>query len=150
MGVLTPPPLLESKEFNMANPMPSDALAQIPSACRKVEASSQDNLGAVAGNSAGPPDMFVLPPFTPPGAKASVGALVKCTSTVLMKRVETQMETDEQFSSTSIGRTHVPSPTPAKPKDYVAPSLADEAGMKKWSNDMLSGHPGGCATSFEQ
>ncbi len=32
-------------------------------------------------------------------------------------------------------------PTPAKPIDYIAPRQADEAGMRKWVNDMLSGHP---------
>ncbi len=74
--------------------MPSDALAKTLSAGRKVEASSQVNLAAVAGNCAGPPDMHVPPPFTPPGSKASVGVVIKENSTVL-KRVETQMETDE-------------------------------------------------------
>ncbi len=60
------------------------------------------------------------------------------------------MKTNEQISSTSVGRPHVPPPTPAKPKDYIAPSLADKTGMKKWSNDMLSGHPSDRATSFEE
>ncbi len=112
----------------MANPMPSDTLAQTMSAHRKVEPSSQDNLGAIAGNSAGPPDMNVPPPFTPPGSKPGVGAVIRSTSTVLT-RVETQMETNEIFLLTSFGRPHVPPPTPAKPKDYVAPNLAAETGM---------------------
>ncbi len=125
--------------------MPSDTLAQTSSVRRKVEASLQDDLAAVAGNSSGPPNMNVPPPFAPLGSKAGVGAVVKSTSTVLT-RMETQMETDEQISSTSIGQPHVPPPTPAKPKYYIAPSLADEAGMRKRSNNILSGHPGGCAT----
>ncbi len=114
-----------------------------------MEASSQDNLAAVAGNSAGPPNMNVPPPFAPPGSKAGFGAVIKSTFTVLTC-VETQMETDEQISSTSIRWPHVPHSTSAKPKDYIEPSLADETGMKKWSNDMLSGHPGGRVTFFEQ
>ncbi len=113
------------------------------------EASSQDDLAAVTGISAGPPNMHVPPPFIPPGSKAGVGAVIKDTSTVLT-RVETKMETNEQISSTSVGRPRVPLPTPAKPIDYVAPSQADKAGMRRWANDMLSGHPGGRATSFEQ
>ncbi len=60
------------------------------------------------------------------------------------------METIEPISSTSIRRPRVPPPTPAKPVYYVAPTQADEAGMRRWANDMLSGHPGGHATSFEQ
>ncbi len=51
MGVITPPRLPGSKEFNVANPMTSDTHAQTLSAHRKVEASSQDNLAACAGNS---------------------------------------------------------------------------------------------------
>ncbi len=29
-------------------------------------------------------------------------------------------------------------------------NLVDEAGMKKWSNDMLKGHPGGWSSTWEQ
>ncbi len=53
-------------------------------------------------------------------------------------------------SPSPIERLHVPAPTPAKSKDYISPSQADEAGMRKWKDDMLSGHPSGCATSLEQ
>ncbi len=134
----------------MANPKPIDALAQTPSALRNVQASSQDNLGACGGNTAEPPDIFVPPPFTPPGAKAGVGALVKSTSTVLTTGVETQMETDKPILSTASEQPHVPLPIPAKIKEYIPPSRADKASIKLWANDMLSGYPDGRATSFEQ
>ncbi len=73
-----------------------------------------------------------------------VGALVKIIFTVL-SRQETQMETDEPKPSTASERPCVP-----LPKDYISPSRADEAGMKLWANNILSGYPGGHATSFEQ
>ncbi len=125
--------------------MPIDALAQTLSALRKVQASSQDNFGPVAGNTSEPPDMFVPPPFTPLGMKASVGALIKSSSTVLTKRVETQMETDEPILSTASERPNVPLPIPVKIRDYIPHSRADKACMKLWANDMLSGYPGGQA-----
>ncbi len=61
----------------MANPTLSDALAQTPSALRNVQASSQDNLGAVVGNTAPPAQMCVLPVITHPGMGAGIGATIK-------------------------------------------------------------------------
>ncbi len=63
------------------------------------------------------------------------------------------METDEPNtqSPSPIEQPYVPTLMPAKSKDYIlAPSQANETGMKKLKDDMLSGHPGGRATSFEQ
>ncbi len=61
------------------------------------------------------------------------------------------METDkpDTQSISPIERHHSPAPTPAKKKDYTLPSMADEAGMKKWIDDMLSGYPNSRATDFE-
>ncbi len=44
----------------------------------------------------------------------------------------------------------VPSPKPAKAKELNEPCLVDEAGMRKWSNDILKGHPGDHVMSWEQ
>ncbi len=84
----------------------------------------------------------------PPRMKAGVGAVIRTAS----NRNETQMETDEPIlqSQSPIERHHVPAPSAAKLKDYISPSQADEAGMRKWKDDMLCQHPGGHATSFEQ
>ncbi len=62
------------------------------------------------------------------------------------------METDEPNtqSKSAIERPYVPTPTPAKLKDYIPPSQGDQAGMREWKDEMLSGHPGCRATSFEQ
>ncbi len=53
------------------------------------------------------------------------------------------METDKPNtqSMSAIERPSVPAPTTPKPKDYIPPSQADEAGMRKWKYDMLCGHP---------
>ncbi len=83
--VISPPPSPGSKEFNKANPMLSDTLSQTLSALCKVQASSQDNLVAVAGNTMPPADMYVPPVITPPGQKARIGATVKSTPVVLTK-----------------------------------------------------------------
>ncbi len=58
------------------------------------------------------------------------------------------METDAQQASQVQHRPPVPSPQPATPKDKE-PCMVDEAGMKKWSNNMLKGHPGGHVTFWE-
>ncbi len=39
---------------------------------------------------------------------------------------------------------------PAQQHEDTEPHLVDEAGMKKWSNGMLKGHPGGRASTWEQ
>ncbi len=85
--------------------------------------------------------MYLSPAFT----------TVKITPT-LIKRQETQMEADEPDtqSQSPIERHQIPTPTTAKPKDYISPRMADKAGMRKWKDEMLQGHPGVSATSFEQ
>ncbi len=47
-------------------------------------------------------------------------------------------------------RHPVPPPRPTKAKELNVPCLVDEAGMKKWTSDMLKGHPVGRATTWEQ
>lgn len=148
MELLTPPPLPGTAEFDVVNPTPGDTLLQTPSALRKVKTSSQNNLAGLEGNTTGLPDLSVPPTITPQGMKAGVGAIVKMDSS----GNETQMETDKPNiqSLAPIMRSHVPAPHAAKSKDYILPSQADEAGKKRWKDKMLSGHPGGRATSFEQ
>ncbi len=102
---------------------------------------------ACARNTAEPPDMHVPPPFTPPCQKAGEGAKTKSSSMVLRK--ETEMETDATPASTVQSRPPVPPRKPATHMDKI-PCLVDEASMKKWSNDMLKGHPDGRATTSEQ
>ncbi len=85
--LLAPPRLPGTAEFNAA-------LLQTPSALRKVQSSSQNNLADLAGNTAGPSNFNVPPPFAPPRMKAGIGAVIKSTPQVL-KRKETQMETDK-------------------------------------------------------
>ncbi len=123
--------------------MPGDALLQNPSALQNVQASSKDNLAAVAGNRAPPAETYVPPPFAPPGAPCGVGATVKSTTTVLHKKgsVETQMEVEDQQVTTSSGRPPVPSPKPAKSADLPMPVIVNEAGMKQCAHTMLSGCP---------
>ncbi len=106
-------------------------LLQSPSALRKVQSSSQDNLNAYAGNTAGPSNMVLPPPFTLPGKNAGDGALIKNSSTVMVHD-ETEMESDEKPSPAVPQKPSVPKPRPAKLKDYTLPSLADEAGMRQW------------------
>ncbi len=110
-----------------------------------MQASSQDNLAAVAGNTACPAEMYVPPTFTPPGKKAGIGVTIKSTPTVLKKKKteETQMEVNEQTPSTTSGRPPVPAPKAVKIKDLKMSVQSDEAAMKQWTHDMLSGHPGG-------
>ncbi len=92
--------------------------------------------------------MRVPLPFTPLGHKAGEGAITK-TSSMVMRTEETAMETDAPKASEVQRRPPVPPPQPARPKDKE-PCMVDEAGLKKWSNDMLRGHPGGHATTWEQ
>ncbi len=138
------PPAPGTDAFNKVNPSLDEALAQNPRARREIARSSQDNLAACAGNTAESSDMPVPPPFTPPGHKAGEGAITKISSTV-MRTEETAIETDATKASEVQCRPPVPPPQAAKPK-HKEPCMVDEAGMMKWSNDMLKCHPGGCAT----
>ncbi len=64
--LLTPPLLPGTVEFNEAYLTLGAALFQTPSALRKVQSSSQNNLVDLAGNTFGPSNFNVPPPFTPP------------------------------------------------------------------------------------
>ncbi len=66
-----------------------------------------------------------------------------------MRYEETVMETDAPQASLVQRRPPVSLQQPATPKDKE-PCMVDEAGMKKWSNDKLKGHPGGRTTISEQ
>ncbi len=147
MEAVKSPPAPGTDAFNKVIPSLDEALAQNPRARREITRSSQDNLAACAGNTAEPSDMPVPPPFTPPGHKAGEGVITKTSSTV-MRTTETAMETDSPKASKVQRRPPVPPPLqPARPKDKES-CMVDEAGMKKWINDMLRGHPGGCATTW--
>ncbi len=63
---------------------------------------------------------------------------------------ETQMEVDEPIPSTSTGGLTMSASKHDKPKDYISPSQANEAGIRQWAHEMLCGHPGSRATAFEQ
>ncbi len=91
--------------------------------------------------------MFVPPPFKPPGKKESEGAISKSSSTIV--RTETSMETDA-VAAPEVCMPPVPQPRQSRQCDSNEPNLVDEAGMRKWSNDMLKGHPGGRASTWEQ
>ncbi len=134
------------------NPTLSDTLSQRTPALWKVQASSQDNLAAVAGNTAPPADIYVPPVITPLGQKAEIGATVKSTPVVLTKTKteEIQMEINEHTPSTSSGKPLVPKPRLAKAKHLKSTNLADEVGIRQWTYDMLGGHPGCRASEFEQ
>ncbi len=93
--------------------------------------------------------MFVTPPFTPPGQKAGVRMFIKISSTVMALQ-ETEIETDTPQAAAVHPRLHLPKLTPAKPNNFTMLEMADEAGVREWSNRMLSGHPGGRATKWEQ
>ncbi len=59
------------------------------------------------------------------------------------------MEVDEPIPSMSTGGPMVPAPKTVMLKDYKLLNQVDEAGMRQWAHDMLSGNPGGRATAFE-
>ncbi len=141
------PPLPGIDAFNKANPSPSEALAQKQKAKREIARSSQDNLKACTDVSVQLEDMFVPPPFKPQGKKESEGAIPKSSSTVV--RTETSIETDA-IAAPEVCRPPVPQPRQPREHDSNEPNLVDEAGMSKWSNDMLKGHPGGRASTWEQ
>ncbi len=103
-------------------------LAQNQRANRKIAKSSQDNLKAQLE------DMFVPPPFKPPGKKESEGAILKSNSTVV--RTETSMETDA-VTAPEVRRPPVQQPRQSRQLDSNEPNLVDEAGVRKLSNDML-------------
>ncbi len=85
------------------------------------------------------------PPFKPPGKKESEGAISKSSSTVV--RTKTSMETDA-VAAPEVRRPPVPQPRQSRQCDSNEPNLVDEAGVRKWSNDMLKGHPGSCASTW--
>ncbi len=93
--------------------------------------------------------MIVPPPFTPPGHKAGKGAIIKASSTVTVHE-EFVMETDAQPAPAVPPIPPVLKTTPARVKELNELCLLDKAGMKKWSSDMLKGHPGGRATTWEE
>ncbi len=59
------------------------------------------------------------------------------------------METDV-VAAPEIRRPPIPPPCQSRQRDNIEPHLVDEAGMKKWFNDMLKGHAGGRASTWEQ
>ncbi len=126
-------PLPGTAAFNKANPSPSEALEQNQKAKREIARSSQDNLKACTDLSVRLEDMFVPPPFKPPGKKGGEGAIRKSSSTVV--RTETSMETDA-IMAPEVRKPPVPSPCQPRQLDSNEPNLVDEAGVKKWSNDM--------------
>ncbi len=63
---------------------------------------------------------------------------------------ETELETHTPQEAAVPPRPHLPKPTPAKSKSFPMPEMAYEAGVTEWANKMLSGHPGGRATTWEQ
>ncbi len=71
------PPLPGTDAFNKANPSPGEVLAQNQRAKREIARYSQDNLKACTGMSVQLKDMFVPPPFKPPGKMESEGAISK-------------------------------------------------------------------------
>ncbi len=82
METLTPHQLLGSVAYILQTPTPDEAFEQNPGAKREIARSSQDNLAACAGNTAELPNMYVPPPFTPPGQKTGEGARTKTSSTL--------------------------------------------------------------------
>ncbi len=141
------PPLPGTAAFNKANPSPSETLEQNQKAKREIARSSQDNLKACTEVLVQLEDLFVPQPFKPLGKKEGEGAIRKSSSTVV--RTETSMETDA-ITAPEVCKPPVPSPCQPRQHDSNEPNLVDEAGMKKWSNDMLKGHPGGRASTWEQ
>ncbi len=109
--------------------------------------SSQDNLKACSDVSVQPKDKFVPLPFKPLSKKESEGAIPKSSLTVV--RTDTSMETDAVVAP-EVCRPPVPQPHQPRQRDSNEPNLVNEAGMRKWSNDMLKGHPGGRVFTWEQ
>ncbi len=92
-------------------------------------------------------DMFVSPSFKPLYKKGGEGAIRKSSSKVV--RTETSMETDA-ITAPEVCKPPVPSPCQPRQRNSNEPNLVDEAGVKKWSNNMLKGHPCGRASTWEQ
>ncbi len=128
------PPLPGTDAFNKANPLPSEAVTQKQNAKREIARSSQDNLKACTDVSVQLEDMFVPPPFKPPGKKESEGAIPKNSSTVV--RTETSIETDA-IAAPEVHRPPVPQPRQPRQHDSTEPHLVNEAGLRKWSNDKF-------------
>ncbi len=140
------PTLPGTAAFNKANPLPSEALEQNQKANSEIARSSQDNLKACTDVSVQLEDMYVPPPFKPPGKKGAEGAIQKSSSMVV--RTDTSMETDA-ITAPEVCKPPVPSWCQPRQCDSNEPNLVDEAGVKKWSNDMLKGHSGGWASTWE-
>ncbi len=141
------PPLPGTAAVNKANQSSSKALEQNQKAKREIARSSQDNLKACTDVSVLLEDMFIPLPFKPPGKKGGEGAIRKSSSTVV--RTETSMETDA-IMAPEVCKPPVPSLHQPRQHDSNEPNLVDEDGVKKWSNDMLKGHLGGRASTWEQ
>ncbi len=106
--------------------------------------SSQDNLKAVAGNTAPPATMIIPAPFTPPWMKAGIGAIIKAGLMVLTKekKEETQMDVDLPGPSINTDTLPMSTTVQASPLKTGYPAIVIEEGMKKWTNDMLGGQLG--------
>ncbi len=110
-----------------------EALEQNPSARRNISQSSQDNLAAIAGNTAPPPEMPVPPPFIPLGAMVGVEGRNKSSSTVTSTtQQDTPMETDASTAQELLVRPPVPTPTAAKTKVINVLIMVEEAGLTIW------------------
>ncbi len=59
------------------------------------------------------------------------------------------METDA-ITAPEVHKPPVPSPRQPRQRDSNKPNIVEGAGVKKWSNDMLKGHPGGRTSTWEQ
>ncbi len=59
------------------------------------------------------------------------------------------METDA-VAAPEVRMPPVPQLRQTRQCDSNDPHLVDEAGMRKWSNNMLKGHPSGRASTWEQ
>ncbi len=74
-------------------------------------------------------------------------AILKSSSTVV--RTETSMETDAVVAP-EVHRPPVQQLCQYRQHDSNEPNLVVKAGVRKWSNDMLKGHPGGRASTSEE
>ncbi len=92
-------------------------------------------------------DMFVPPPFKPLSKKESEGTILKSSTTAV--RTETSMEADAVVAL-EVCRPPVPQLRQSRQRNSNEPNLVDEAGVRKWSNDMLKGHPGVRSSIWEQ
>ncbi len=128
--------------YNLFNPTLNESLDQNQKAGKEIARSSQDNLVAVAGNTALATDMSVPPPFVPPGSNVGVGARSKNSLTVTRPTMEeTDIETDDPIAPVVHARPCVQSPTLAKPMAVNTLVMVGDDGLNIWADKMLSGHP---------